>query len=229
MVFNNDDAFERSSIKIWSPSIDATGKYPLVNWENTTFDYSYTESGFYSQFMSGAQWLPNGHVFVCEGMSGHFFELDENQEIIWEYINPVNPNGGAVAQGAEVRINQTFRATKYGLDYPAFNGRDLSPGEPVEINPWESDCFLPAVYVEEPSLTIEIRPTIVQSNCSITSNQSVIVDVACYDMRGRLLFDKGLLPGEQSFDFTAYPPGMYVLLFTSQKREQFVRRVFIAK
>jgi hypothetical protein len=83
------------------------------------------------------------------------------------------------------------------------------------------------VYVEEPSLAIEIKPTIIQSNCSITSNQSVDVELSCYDLQGRLLFNKELLPGEQSFDFTAYPPGMYVLLFTSQKGEQLARRILV--
>jgi hypothetical protein len=227
MVFNNEEAFEQSSVKLWTPAIDVTGQYPLTNWEDDAFDFIFSETGFYSSFMSGAQWLPNGHIFVSAGMSGHFFELDDNKKIVWEYINPVNPSGGPVAQGADVRLNQTFRATKYGVDDPAFIGRDLSPGEPVEINPWESDCFLPEVYVAEPALVIDIKPTIVQSNCSITSNQSVDVELSCYDLQGRLLLNKALLPGEQSFDFTAYPPGMFVLLFTSQKGEQLVRRILV--
>lgn len=227
MVFNNDETDEQSSVKIWTPIMDAQKKYPMEHWANSTFDYTYTSPDFYSGFMSGVQWLPNGHIFVCEGMSGRFFELDEAQNIVWEYINPVNTAGGPVAQGAEVRQNQTFRATKYGLNYPAFANRELLPGNPVEINPWESDCFVPVPYVPEPDLSVSVRPNIIEQTCTITTNQSVPVQMNCYDLLGRLVQKETILPGEQQLDFSTYSSGSYILQFISNAEEQVVKRVIV--
>jgi hypothetical protein len=40
---------------------------------------------FYSKNVSNAQMIGNGHVFVCEGASGRFFELDERNTIVWHF------------------------------------------------------------------------------------------------------------------------------------------------
>ena len=146
MVFNNEAENAQSGVELWTPPLSPTGDY-LLEGENSfgpqNVDWAYTAPDFYSRYMSGAHVLPNGHVFICEGMKGRFFEINPDKEIVWEYINPVNANGGPVAQGGTVRFNQTFRATKYPIAFPAFQGRNLIPGKPVEINPWETDCFIP--------------------------------------------------------------------------------------
>lgn len=99
--------------------------------------YTYTapvRTDFYSPFKSSAQRLPGGHMLICEGESGHFFEIDEHQQIVWEYISPV---GGAkmLRQGEDPADahNIVFRATKYPPGYGAFSGRDLEPGLPIEL------------------------------------------------------------------------------------------------
>ena len=40
---------------------------------------------------------------ICSGAKGRFFEIDENKEIVWEYINPV-VNIGIVSQGDSYSI-----------------------------------------------------------------------------------------------------------------------------
>src|SRR5690606_24348747 len=64
------------------------------------------------------------------------FEIDDNNNMVWEYINPSNNITGVISsQGNNPsNNNQLFRATKYALDYPAFDGRDLTPGIPIELN-----------------------------------------------------------------------------------------------
>lgn len=64
--------------------------------------WSYSSpSDFYSFFISGAHRLPNGNTLVCEGASGRFFEVTNDQRIVWEYLNPFGgdlergPRGGA--------------------------------------------------------------------------------------------------------------------------------------
>ena len=89
--------------------------------------------------MSGAERLPNGNTLICEGSEGHFFEIDSDSRIVWEYINPVR-QGGPVTQGNEAPSNDVFRAYRYGADYPAFEGRPLFPMGAIEFNPFSSDC-----------------------------------------------------------------------------------------
>ena len=43
---------------------------------------------FYSPFISSAQRLLNGNTLITEGSDGRIFEVTEDHEIVWEYINP---------------------------------------------------------------------------------------------------------------------------------------------
>ena len=78
---------------------------------------------FYSHYISGAERMPNGNTLICEGAHGRIFEVTQNKEIVWEYVSPFFfPD-----RRGESDSNAVFRAHKYGLDYPAFEGRDLDP------------------------------------------------------------------------------------------------------
>lgn len=39
-----------------------------------------------------------------------------------------------------LRANPTFRCTRYSPNYPAFTGRNLTPGSFIELNPLPSNC-----------------------------------------------------------------------------------------
>ena len=43
---------------------------------------------FYSPFISSAQRLPNGNTLITEGSNGRIFEVTQNHELVWEFINP---------------------------------------------------------------------------------------------------------------------------------------------
>ncbi len=128
-----------SEIDIISPPTSAPGEY--IYEANTAYgpkdpDYIYTapvKTDFYSPFQSSAQRLPNGNTFICEGKPGHFFEIDPDENIVWEYINPVGASE-LMSQGDDPAgtSNSIFRAKKYGAEYEAFKGRDLTPGLPIE-------------------------------------------------------------------------------------------------
>ena len=104
-------------------------------------DMTETPSEFYSGILSSAQVLPNNNILICEGASGNIFEINEEKEVVWQYINPVdNSDGKIFSQGEQVLRNNTFRATKYDLDYAAFNGRDMSGNETIEPSSNASSC-----------------------------------------------------------------------------------------
>ncbi len=57
------------------------------------------KTNFYSQNIAGAQRLPNGNTLICEGASGHFFEVTSDKKIVWEYDYSTSGLGGGGAGG----------------------------------------------------------------------------------------------------------------------------------
>jgi hypothetical protein len=55
-----------------------------------TWEYSGTEAHpFDSVLRSGQERLPNGNTLITESDGGRIFEVTPDQEIVWEYVNPV--------------------------------------------------------------------------------------------------------------------------------------------
>lgn len=77
---------------------------------------------FYSSIVSGCQRLPNGNTLVCEGHFGRVFEVTSDGEKVWEFTSPFFYQHDLFGPS-----NQMFRAYRYGIDHPAFVGKDLSP------------------------------------------------------------------------------------------------------
>ena len=74
---------------------------------------------FFAPCQGGLQRLPNGNVLVTEGDTGRIFELTDNQDIVWEFVNPFyhpSPIYG--------RNNMVFRAYRYGFDYRGLKGNE---------------------------------------------------------------------------------------------------------
>ncbi|MBI5684565.1 MAG: aryl-sulfate sulfotransferase [Verrucomicrobia bacterium] len=157
MVFNNGQyLYQRtpgSSILEINPFLDAsgrdTGKYvnpPDAGYRRETYDHdthnqprqiskqvvwsysSVNSHGFFSHIGSSGQRLPNGNAFICSDTEGHFFEVTDKGELVWEYINPVTRDGAVKTLGDVLPMtNSAFRAYRYAADHPAFKGRDLTP------------------------------------------------------------------------------------------------------
>lgn len=139
MLFNNGAGRFPSVSEIFILDLPITDEGIYTLEANTSFgpiapDYNFNSENFYSQILSSAQMLPNGNILICDGDSGRFFEIDENDTLVWEYINPVSISA-ILSQGEIPTSNLVFRALKYGEDYPAFTGRNLIPGNVIETNP----------------------------------------------------------------------------------------------
>lgn len=105
-----------------------------VNPSTGTIEWEYQSENpvdFYGTFISGCERLPNGNTLICEGPTGRFFEVTMKGEIAWEYVVPFY--GGTVALGCALPqrgpTNQTFRAHRYGPDYPGLQGKKLDAAE----------------------------------------------------------------------------------------------------
>lgn len=148
LVYNN--GFQRpegqfSTVEQWTPPLQADGTYALEDGapygpgEMTWVHGGAGAAAFYSPNVSGVQRLPNGGTLYAVGASGRLYEVDATGELQWNYVNPTG-GLGAVPQGSQPVTNGVFRAQAYGWDFPGFQGRDLTPGPPLELNPTAAPC-----------------------------------------------------------------------------------------
>ena len=216
ILFNN--GFNRSSefseVNILNPPTSSPGFYTYN--ANTAYGpanpfYIYTDpinkTDFYSPILSSAQRLPNGNTLICEGTSGHFFEIDPNNNKVWEYINPASASG-ILSQGdnPQFSANSIFRAKRYAHNYTAFNGRDLTPGLPIELNPDLSNCNI--LGIEEDLLTeVKIFPNPVKNKLTIQSVEE-ITKVEIYSTLGKMIKK---YTNKKDISFSNLSSGIYIL------------------
>ena len=117
-----------------------------------------TSSFAVSSGLSSAQFLPNGNSLTLSGRWGYAFELSTRNELVWEYRVPLR-GGSPIEQGTELSINNniTFRIDRYPLDFPGFNGRELVPGNRLELNPNALVCDVISNTNEEDLLDYELK------------------------------------------------------------------------
>ena len=146
-VFNNGLGRNYSTVDEITPPVDVNGNYTRTAGAaygplNFTWSYSATPpSSMYAGAISGAQRLPNGNTLIDDGTHGTFTEVTPGKEIVWKYINPV-VLGRPLTQGdaiptdparSDELMNAVFRVYRYAPTYPGLIGRDLTPGQPIEL------------------------------------------------------------------------------------------------
>lgn len=196
MIFNNQPDVGFSEVLIIDPEFDQSTQNYVYNGGSfgpDTFDYQYQDpnnpENFFASFLSGAQELPNGNILINNGPSGLFFEVQplDNDATVWQYQNPVALNGvledGQNPNNVQTRI---FRTLRYPLDYPAFDGRDLTPQGVIELDPADFECAL--LNTEEfinPNI-VKVWPNPSSNFIEIKSTQP-IDSIDLYDINGRFI------------------------------------------
>ena len=220
IVFNNGNSIRFSSVDIFTPPVISPGVYEF-NMTNgygpEVSDWTYIDpddpENFFSAILSGAQRLPNGNTLICDGDSGYFFELDPSNEIVWEYINPDTANG-ILSQGDTPSANLVFRSLKFAPDYPAFIGRDVSPGNPIELN---SSTNVPCDLLntsEFSSTTIQVYPNPTRSLITIESTAPV-TEIRVYNGIGTQVYTT---KDSNTIDMSSYSSGIYFIKINSGNR-----------
>ena len=140
MIFNNGidrPGLEYSEILEISVPFLTNYNYSQTNeglYGPVNFMYSYQANDtttFFSPRYGSAQRLDNQNTLICNSDSGEMFEVDSESNILWKYINPVSIKG-ILAQGEEASSNPVFRCHRYGINYSAFLGSDMTPIGPIE-------------------------------------------------------------------------------------------------
>lgn len=97
---------------------------PDIIWQSTV--------DFFSRIISGAQHLPNGNVLITVGLSGRLIEVTPENEIVWDYINPIYYDRAAEEEEEEL-TNRVFRASFYPADFVGFADKSLQPQGEIEV------------------------------------------------------------------------------------------------
>jgi len=224
-----------STADIIAPVILVDGSYDVAG--DGTFlpaglDYSYampTPTDFYSHIISGADMLPNGNIIICEGTSGHYFEVDSMDNIVWDYVNPVVRDSiltqEQVIPGAANLFNSTFRVRKYGHDYPGLAFLPLVNTGPIELNPYASTCNVAEIAeLGATSISVYPNPTNGIAHIDVSLLQTAQTSVQVYNALGQLVYrsSKGEVPaGAHTFDidFSNLDAGIYLIdIVTGDKK-----------
>lgn len=170
--------------------------------------------------LSSVQVLPNGNILILSGRWGYAYELNAQNEIVWEYIIPFSA-GIPIEQGAKLQINDnlTFRLQRYEEDYPAFAGRDLSPGQYMELNPFEAECPLDLISSTEDipahkRLKVFPNPSHGQFTLELEDWQDARIEV--FSLTGRQLLQIPMVGPRMDMDLSHLPKGMALLRIGAQ-------------
>jgi hypothetical protein len=219
-----------STVDEFTPAVDASGNYSLVAGTaaapaNYTWTYKGTTSApMYSENISGAYRLPNGNTLICSGTIGRFLEVTSASEIVWEYICPVQQNG-AIMQGvapdkdvarADETMNSVFRVYKYPVDYAAFTGKTLTPGNVIE----KSTATSANVLIDESGKNL-VFPNPFGNRIKLV-NPSGEEKFELMNITGQLVW-KGTQIEQQ--DFSNLKSGIFILNISGSEQTQTVKLI----
>lgn len=83
---------------------------------------------FLSGHIGGAERLANGNTLICEGQSGRVFEATPDNDVCWEWINPM------IMPFKNVLCQMLFRAHRYAADSPELSEFKPDAGAHAELN-----------------------------------------------------------------------------------------------
>ena len=233
MVFNNRVGEDYSTVNIFEPVFDlVSNSYQMTGgtFDPPAFDWSYQRpdsNNLYSKWVSSVQRLMNGNTLILDGVHGYGFEITPNEDIVWEYKNPML-NGQFVTQGTVLASvnNMVFRMTRYADNYPAFNGVDLSPKSFLELNPDTAFCDLPTsvseVTVDESEM-FSIFPNPASSSVTIRNNTGEgIESLKVFDSVGRQVFSHVGTNSSLTIPINEWERGIYLIMINNRQVQRLV-------
>ncbi len=221
LIFNNGNGRGFTSIDIIKSPVNLQGGYfidELLPYLPTKSSWSFKDSlYFYSQIIGGVQPLPNGHFLICDGLKGRFFEIDSNGKKVWEYINPVNKNK-IMEQGLKPEPNDVLDIQRYPNNYAAFNGKVITPGARIELNPINDNCGFKTVKDEDENdnkFSVNLFPNPVNNFMEIKSQGEIITSLKILNVNGKVLLMKSINNFSSVLDLSEIPNGVYGLVIFS--------------
>lgn len=231
-VFNNQVGPNFSAGNIISPQFDMyTFEYAFANDRflpeevQTTVTHPVDPSLLFSTGLSSFQYLRNGNYLITSGRMGYAVEITPDNEVVWEYITPLN-GGNPATQGDVLGLNDnlTFRMFRYDPEYSAFDGRDLTSKGFIELEPNIGFCD-ELTDVEDLSLNygLEIYPNPASDMITVEWDNSKFVDIEIYDFMGRPIVNEARLSGgRRYFDTSEWNNGIYIIQVNNKEAGRFI-------
>ncbi len=201
-----------STIEIIEPDLDDQGNYYLnENSQFATKEHKVvygSDKSLSSDFISNAHQLANGNIFINEGENSRLLEVDQEENILWEYQIPLL-NGFPINQSSSNNNFLCFKAFKYPIDYFTNEELDLSPGDFIELNVETNFCDL--VSVEEEALSYELKryQDRIEINLPIQKNKMNLISI-----NGQVIdFNHSILTNYTTIDLSSLHSGIYILNF----------------
>lgn len=214
LIFNNQPEEGVSEIKMIDPVYNpSTFSYEYnggaYSAGNIVFTYSDPEN-FLAPFLSGSQELQNGNILITNGPSGEIFEITPQQETVWNYQSPVS-NAEILSDVMNPDNFQTrmYRSLRYPLDYQAFDGRDITPQGPIELNPVEDNCSTLSLNDAAVTQTAVLYPNPATNNITILSDKE-IKKVTFFSLSGQSISTNSSC----KIDISHFKTGIYMCVIT---------------
>lgn len=217
LLFNNGNGrvgSDYSTGEIIDPPFDTSNNYVLTEKsygpEAPTWIYGEDiDQRKLSSFLSNTQLLPNGNILMNYGSLGEFIEIDENENIVWQYIIPLSGDN-AGAQGQRPTNNATFRAYKFNKDFGGFDGIDIEIGETIERGTDTSECDL-FTSIDDIDHSAGFAYThnmqlVLQSNSTSTGMLTL------YNMSGKRVYNQANVSSNTSIHMSHLNQGLYLVL-----------------
>jgi hypothetical protein len=117
LVFDNGGkAWYSEQRRLHSKVVEIEPVTKKIVWEYYAVKSNLSPWTFFSSGKGGAQRLPNGNTLIDEGLTGRFFEVTTEGEIVWEYINPFFGTG--TWKQYQYSTNSCYRVWRVDLDWP---------------------------------------------------------------------------------------------------------------
>jgi len=175
--------------------------------------------------LSGGQPLANGNYLISSGRQGYAFELNPDNEIVWEFVTPIN-NGVAASQGDSLALNQnlTFRVTRLPADYEAFEGRDLTSQGFIELEPNEDFCdrLVPVRNVAEMKYNLTITPNPTTGWMMLEYDYASETQFEVFDLLGRSMMTFEGMGARRYVDLSELQTGIYFMQINGGETKRFV-------
>ena len=130
-----------------------------------------------------------------------------------------------MAQGDSVTGNRNvFKAYKYLPTYPAFDGKDLTPGLPLELNPNIEECLNVGIdELTENTFNSYPIPFETELNISFGNGINDKVNLSIYTFDGRLVYHQteNQVGSEITLDMRSINAGTYFLELESEGNKFF--------
>jgi hypothetical protein len=186
---------------------------------------SIPDTSLFASRVCGAQILPNNNILYAAGAGGTIWEVtQESEDLVYDYQMPVGIAGPLEYNTPNFNTNY-FKVTRYSEDYPGFEGKDMTPGDYIELNNPGGDCIIYENQSNDTTSVFErfeeqrnllIYPNPASSTCQIDIPGQGVLNI--YNALGKL-HDSIVLNYAQvlQLDISFFTKGMYYVNFSGQE------------